>query len=155
MLWTNYALASHQELRQSSRLHRFLHEESPTLNLIRLPWFLSPSQAAIRRHKTPQNRLFLFHSLSILKLKHRSISSTSQKRPAHDAKRLQCAWATKQWRGVLWLIFNMADTKIYENVTPSCDHKALKECLDRNNGDRSKCMKEWEDFQRSCAENKR
>ncbi|CAH3111008.1 unnamed protein product [Porites lobata] len=40
------------------------------------------------------------------------------------------------------------------NVVSSCDHQALKECLDRNNGDRSKCIKEWEDFQRSCAENK-
>lgn len=80
-----------------------------------------------------------------------------RKRPAHDAKRLQCAWAASQRRGVLWVVFNMADTnsQTFTNVTPSCDHKALKECLDRNNGDRSKCIKEWEDFQRSCAENKR
>ncbi|CAH3199329.1 unnamed protein product [Porites evermanni] len=52
----------------------------------------------------------------------------------------------------------MADAgarKAYRNVVSSCDHQALKECLDRNNGDRSKCIKEWEDFQRSCAENKR
>ncbi|XP_078361215.1 uncharacterized protein LOC144645498 [Oculina patagonica] len=48
-----------------------------------------------------------------------------------------------------------ASSQTFRNVTPSCDHQALKECLDRNNGDRSKCMKEWEDFQRSCAENKR
>ncbi|CAH3020214.1 unnamed protein product [Porites evermanni] len=51
----------------------------------------------------------------------------------------------------------MADAgarKAYRNVVSSCDHQALKECLDRNNGDRSKCIKEWEDFQRSCAENK-
>ncbi|XP_066018301.1 uncharacterized protein [Pocillopora verrucosa] len=47
-----------------------------------------------------------------------------------------------------------ADTENFRTVTPSCDHNALKECLDRNNGDRSKCTKEWEAFQRSCSENK-
>ncbi|KAI8369502.1 uncharacterized protein BYT42DRAFT_584699 [Radiomyces spectabilis] len=34
----------------------------------------------------------------------------------------------------------------------ACDHKPLQECLLRNNNDRSKCMKEWEDFQRACRE---
>lgn len=40
----------------------------------------------------------------------------------------------------------MVDMKIYENVMLLCDYKVLKECLDRNNGDWFKCMKEWEDF---------
>lgn len=52
----------------------------------------------------------------------------------------------------------MADSgaQMSRKVTnPSCDHQALKECLDRNFGDKSKCLKEWEEFQRSCAEKKR
>jgi hypothetical protein len=33
----------------------------------------------------------------------------------------------------------------------ACDSEALRVCLERNNNDRSKCMKEWEDFKRACA----
>ncbi|KAI9299417.1 hypothetical protein BJ944DRAFT_253852 [Cunninghamella echinulata] len=31
-----------------------------------------------------------------------------------------------------------------------CDYKPLQECLIKNNNDRSKCMKEWNDFQEAC-----
>jgi hypothetical protein len=34
----------------------------------------------------------------------------------------------------------------------SCDYKPLQECLAKNNNDRSKCLKEWDDFQRACRE---
>ncbi|ORZ02801.1 hypothetical protein BCR43DRAFT_449830 [Syncephalastrum racemosum] len=35
-----------------------------------------------------------------------------------------------------------------------CDHKPLQECLLKNNNDRSKCLKEWNDFQQQCKEKK-
>ncbi|KAI8882081.1 hypothetical protein K501DRAFT_221820 [Backusella circina FSU 941] len=34
----------------------------------------------------------------------------------------------------------------------SCDYKPLQECLAKNSNDRSKCLKEWDDFQRACRE---
>ena len=36
-----------------------------------------------------------------------------------------------------------------------CEYKALKECLDRNQGKREKCEREWQEFQNACANNKR
>ncbi|KAG0163627.1 hypothetical protein DFQ30_011253 [Apophysomyces sp. BC1015] len=36
----------------------------------------------------------------------------------------------------------------------SCDYKPLQECLAKNNNDRAKCMKEWDEFQRACREKK-
>ncbi|KAI8990091.1 hypothetical protein BDB01DRAFT_848183 [Pilobolus umbonatus] len=36
----------------------------------------------------------------------------------------------------------------------SCDFNPLKECLEKNNNDRSQCMKEWNEFQRACKEKK-
>ena len=38
-----------------------------------------------------------------------------------------------------------------ERAAAVCDHEPLKRCLDENNGDRSKCQKEWEEFQRACS----
>ena len=42
-----------------------------------------------------------------------------------------------------------------QRIPSLCHHQALKDCLERNKGDRTKCMKEWEEFQRSCGEHKR
>ena len=48
-----------------------------------------------------------------------------------------------------------------ENVTGAaigttpCEYRALKECLDKNNGKREKCEKEWQEFQNACASNKK
>ncbi|ORX77581.1 hypothetical protein K493DRAFT_321353 [Basidiobolus meristosporus CBS 931.73] len=36
-----------------------------------------------------------------------------------------------------------------------CDYSELQECLAKNKGDRSKCLKEWEAFQKACAEKKK
>lgn len=36
----------------------------------------------------------------------------------------------------------------------SCDYTPLKACLDKNNNDRSKCLKEWDEFQKACREKK-
>ena len=36
-----------------------------------------------------------------------------------------------------------------------CEYRALKECLDKNQGNREKCEKEWQEFQNACAHNKR
>ncbi|EGD73081.1 hypothetical protein PTSG_12214 [Salpingoeca rosetta] len=33
----------------------------------------------------------------------------------------------------------------------ACDSEPLRLCLEKNNGDRSKCQKEWEAFKRACA----
>ncbi len=41
-----------------------------------------------------------------------------------------------------------------EKKNPSCDYVPLKECLAKNNNDSSKCLKEWEEFQRACRERK-
>ncbi|TPX58622.1 hypothetical protein PhCBS80983_g03005 [Powellomyces hirtus] len=38
--------------------------------------------------------------------------------------------------------------------TVVCDSRELQECLQKNNGDRSKCLKEWEDFKKACMEKK-
>ncbi|KAI9202304.1 uncharacterized protein BJ171DRAFT_182893 [Polychytrium aggregatum] len=32
-----------------------------------------------------------------------------------------------------------------------CDYKPLRECLDKHQGDRSKCLKEWEEFKTACS----
>ena len=150
---------SRQELRQLPRLFEISCKENPTLRSICLFSSCHLNKRFFDRKNHHRIASFSFTVYQILKLKHRSISSTSQKRPAHDAKRLECAWAASQPRGAPWVLINMADTGTQQAhrkvVMPTCDHQALKECLDRNNGDRSKCMKEWEDFQRSCAENKR
>ncbi len=37
----------------------------------------------------------------------------------------------------------------------SCEHQALKECLDRNQGNKDKCVKEWQEFQNLCSNNKK
>lgn len=37
----------------------------------------------------------------------------------------------------------------------SCEYKALKECLDKNQGRKEKCEKEWIEFQTLCANNKK
>lgn len=51
---------------------------------------------------------------------------------------------------------NHCSTTIKSETLPSlCDYQPLKDCLERNKGDRAKCMKEWEEFQRSCSERKR
>jgi hypothetical protein len=49
----------------------------------------------------------------------------------------------------------MADAAAKTKLVAPCDYKPLKVCLENNNGDRSKCKKEFDEFQRSCAENKR
>ncbi|KAI9281993.1 hypothetical protein BY458DRAFT_498618 [Sporodiniella umbellata] len=36
----------------------------------------------------------------------------------------------------------------------SCDYTQLQECLAKNSNDRSKCLREWEEFQRACREKK-
>eukprot|EP01147_Barroeca_monosierra_P006986 gene6986-gene5889 len=36
-----------------------------------------------------------------------------------------------------------------ERVTV-CEYEPLKKCLELNRGDRSKCMKEWEEFRAAC-----
>ncbi|KAK9716936.1 hypothetical protein K7432_006572 [Basidiobolus ranarum] len=40
-------------------------------------------------------------------------------------------------------------------VEAPCDYSELQECLAKNRGDRSKCLKEWEAFQKACAEKKK
>ncbi len=40
-------------------------------------------------------------------------------------------------------------------IQSSCEYKALKACLDKNQGRREKCEKEWLDFQNQCAAKKR
>ncbi|RCH80864.1 hypothetical protein CU097_004354 [Rhizopus azygosporus] len=35
-----------------------------------------------------------------------------------------------------------------------CDYVPLKECLAKNNNDRSKCLKEWNEFQQACRQRK-
>ncbi|KAI7875954.1 hypothetical protein K492DRAFT_172950 [Lichtheimia hyalospora FSU 10163] len=41
------------------------------------------------------------------------------------------------------------------NRNATCDYKPLQECLLKNNNDRSKCMKEWQEFQQACREKKK
>ena len=36
----------------------------------------------------------------------------------------------------------------------SCEHQALKECLERNGGKKEKCEKEWQEFQNLCSKNR-
>ena len=45
-------------------------------------------------------------------------------------------------------------TKEGEIRTP-CEYRALQECLERNQGSRDKCQREWREFQNACANNKR
>ncbi|KAI8817166.1 uncharacterized protein EV422DRAFT_571006 [Fimicolochytrium jonesii] len=45
-------------------------------------------------------------------------------------------------------------TGVTTGANAVCDSQPLKQCLDRNNGDRSKCLKEWEDFKRECMTKK-
>ena len=40
-------------------------------------------------------------------------------------------------------------------IEAACEYKALKDCLDRNQGRKEKCEKEWQEFQNLCATNKR
>ena len=40
-------------------------------------------------------------------------------------------------------------------ISSPCEYKALKECLDRNQGKREKCEREWQEFQNACTNNKR
>ncbi|RUS21501.1 hypothetical protein BC937DRAFT_92470 [Endogone sp. FLAS-F59071] len=44
------------------------------------------------------------------------------------------------------------ETNAASKKVESCDHTELQQCLLKNNNDRSKCMKEWEDFQKACRE---
>ncbi|KAI9284097.1 hypothetical protein BC943DRAFT_361444 [Umbelopsis sp. AD052] len=44
----------------------------------------------------------------------------------------------------------MESSTTTSNKVQSCDHKPLQECLKKNNNDRSKCMKEWNEFQEQC-----
>jgi hypothetical protein len=46
--------------------------------------------------------------------------------------------------------FVMDSSASTSNKVQSCDHKPLQECLKKNNNDRSKCMKEWNEFQEQC-----
>ncbi|KAG0245253.1 Stomatin-like protein 2, mitochondrial [Actinomortierella wolfii] len=39
--------------------------------------------------------------------------------------------------------------------TQVCDSEPLRLCLEKNNGDRSKCLKEWEEFKAACSAKKR
>ncbi|KAI9020407.1 hypothetical protein DFJ74DRAFT_707470 [Hyaloraphidium curvatum] len=32
-----------------------------------------------------------------------------------------------------------------------CDYEPLQKCLAANKGDRTKCLKEWDDFKRACS----
>ena len=53
---------------------------------------------------------------------------------------------------------NMADGGTHspvKKIEPSCDYNALRQCLERNGGDRTKCSEELELFQRSCEQNRR
>lgn len=43
----------------------------------------------------------------------------------------------------------------YITIEAACEYKALKDCLDRNQGRKKKCEKEWQEFQNLCAANKR
>lgn len=43
----------------------------------------------------------------------------------------------------------------YITIEAACEYKALKDCLDRNQGRKEKCEKEWQEFQNLCATNKR
>lgn len=43
----------------------------------------------------------------------------------------------------------------YITIEAACEYKALKDCLDRNQGRKEKCEKEWQEFQNLCAANKR
>lgn len=50
----------------------------------------------------------------------------------------------------------MAENVSEAAIRPTpCEYRALKECLDKNNGKREKCEKEWQEFQNACANNKK
>ena len=40
-------------------------------------------------------------------------------------------------------------------VSVPCEYRALKECLDRNQGRRERCQRECQEFQTACDNNKR
>lgn len=44
---------------------------------------------------------------------------------------------------------------VQPTMETACEYKALKDCLDRNQGRKEKCEKEWQEFQNLCATNKR
>ena len=48
----------------------------------------------------------------------------------------------------------MAERVDQQTVSP-CEYKALKECLERNQGKKEKCEREWFQFQNACTNNKR
>ena len=48
-----------------------------------------------------------------------------------------------------------AESDGFVTVKAACEYKALKECLDRNQGKREKCEKEWQEFQNLCERNKK
>jgi len=47
------------------------------------------------------------------------------------------------------------DAQGFVKVETACEYKPLKDCLDRNQGKKEKCEKEWQEFQNLCARNKR
>ena len=47
-----------------------------------------------------------------------------------------------------------ASSEEYTSVK-SCEYQALKDCLDRNQGRREKCEREWREFQTLCVNNKK
>lgn len=49
----------------------------------------------------------------------------------------------------------MAEGEIGSGYISPCEYKALKECLDRNQGKKEKCEKEWQEFQNACTNNRR
>lgn len=148
---------SRQVLRQFTRLFEIPRKENPTLCSSCLLCCLSPSPAALWPQKSLKNRLFLFHSLTIFEtqtpLDFKHFVKTASPWCKATTVRMSSPPVARCTLGVIQA--DMADAKQTYRSVPSCDHQALKECLDRNSGDRSKCMKEWEEFQRSCAENNR
>ena len=50
---------------------------------------------------------------------------------------------------------NMADIKEPRPNLSPCEYKALKECLERNQGKKEKCEREWQEFQNACSNNRR
>ncbi|ORX62101.1 hypothetical protein DM01DRAFT_1072234 [Hesseltinella vesiculosa] len=48
----------------------------------------------------------------------------------------------------------MEPSRSQQSRSTPCDYKPLQECLLKNNNDRSKCVKEWDDFQQACRKQK-
>jgi hypothetical protein len=57
---------------------------------------------------------------------------------------------------LFFLSYNYTISSLMEpgKKAESCDYNPLKACLDKNNNDRSKCLKEWDEFQKACREKK-